>query len=270
VEDLASFHKPSKLSEVNDHAGEGPFKPDPELLALIKESLRVADRSGGAFDPTIGPLSRLWNFSGGEPRLPEESEIAQALPKVGWQKVKIDETAGTIELPERGMALDLGGIAKGYALHRAAAVIRRLGVRNALVNAGGDILVVGEKAPGRPWRIGIQDPRDPRGIAAVVDLRDRVILTSGDYERCFIKDGKRYHHILNPRTGYPAEGTQSVTIIAPEGVTADGTSTAVFVLGPEEGLKYIESVPEVQGMLIDSSGRVRMSSAAESVFELRR
>jgi len=267
VEDLTSFHKPSGLTKVNDRSGNGPIKADRELLALISESLRFAKQTNGAFDPTVGPLTRLWNFSAGDPRLPAKSEIAETLSKVGWHRVQIDTTAGTIMLPDRGMALDLGGIAKGYALERAADVIRKRGVSAALVNAGGDVLVVGEREPGKPWRIGVQDPRNERSIVAVASLKDRVVQTSGDYERCFIENGERYHHILNPATGYPASGLQSVTIVAPTGMRT--VTAGIFVLGVEEGLKYIESMADVQGFLIDSEGRIHKSGGADTVFEFK-
>ena len=236
VEDLSSFHKPSGLTTVNDQSGTGPIKADSELLALIGESLRFAKETHGAFDPTVGPLTRLWNFSAGDPRLPARPEITAALAKVGWRRVTIDSAAGTIVLPDRGMALDLGGIAKGYALDRAATVIRKRGISAALVNAGGDVLVVGEREPGKSWRIGVQDPRNERAMVAVANLKDCVVQTSGDYERCFIENGKRYHHILNPSTGYPADGVQSVTVVAPTAMTT--VTAGIFVLGAEEGLKY--------------------------------
>ena len=269
VEDLTSFHKPSGLTALNDHAGKGPCKVDPELFALIEKSLRQAHETDGAFDPTIGPLSRAWNFSGEEPRLPDGSEIALLLPKVGWNLVKLDTNAGTVELPVEGMALDLGGIAKGYALDRVRDVLKKYGINNALVNAGGDVLALGEKEPGRPWRIGVQDPRVPTGIRAIVNLKDKLIVTSGDYERFFIKDGRRYHHILNPRTGFPAGELCSVTLIRDLGPSADGLSLAVFVLGPEKGLKLVESLPGVEGLFIDVEGRVSMTSGAAAMFELK-
>jgi FAD:protein FMN transferase len=267
VEDLTSFHKPSELTRINDQSGNGPVKANAELLSLIRESLRFAKETHGAFDPTVGPLTRLWNFSGGNPRLPTQAEITAALAKVGWRRVKIDSEAGTIELPDRGMALDLGGIAKGYALERAAAVIRKRGISAALVNAGGDVLVVGEREPGKPWRIGVQDPRHERAMVAVANLKDCVVQTSGDYERCFFENGKRYHHILNPATGYPADDLQSVTVVAPTGMTT--VTAGIFVLGAEAGLKYLESTPNVQGFLIDLEGRIHKSPGADSIFDFK-
>jgi thiamine biosynthesis lipoprotein len=270
VEDLTSFHRPSGLTGINNTAGTGPTKPDRELLELIELALGTAKATRGAFDPTVGVLCRLWSFSGGEPRLPDNREILGAMTKVGWNRVKFDNSDGTIILPEKGMALDLGGIAKGYALDRAAEVLKKQGIASALVNAGGDVLAVGEKEPGKPWRIGIQDPRNSREVVAVAPLKDRVIMTSGDYERFFLKDDKRYHHILNPATGYPAEGAQSVTIIASRGVVAEPLGATIFVLGVDEGLKYVQSLPGVEALVIDPQGQIHMTPGARSLFELKR
>lgn len=269
VENLSSFHKPSALTRINEHAGRGPVRADPEILTLLEESIRLSRQMRGAFDPSLGPVSRLWNFSSGEPRLPPTSEIAQAMTKVKLNRIEIDAATGTVRLPEPGMALDLGGIAKGYALDRARQVMKRFGVNGALVNAGGDILTVGEKAPGHPWRVGVQDPRRGNAIVAVASVKDKIIVTSGDYERFFVKNGKRYHHILDPRTGYPTTGLRSVTIVATDGITADALATAVLVLGADEGLKLVESLQGIEALLVDSAGRVKLSSGAASIFELR-
>lgn len=270
IDDLASFHKPSALTQINEHAGKGPFKADPELLKLIEEALRIAQQTNGAFDPTIGPVSVLWQFSGDkEPRLPSESEIKEALTKVGWQRVKIDKDAGTILLPEPGMALDLGGITKGYALNRAADMLKKSEVSGALVNIGGDILAYGEKEPGKPWRVGVEDPRDKSRVAAVTELKDKLIVTSGDYERFFIKDGKRYHHILDPATGYPASTLRSVTVVGPIGTTLQPLGTATFVMGADKGLKFVETLQGAAGLLIDAEGRFLFTDGARSVFTVK-
>lgn len=269
LEDLTSFHKTSALTEINDNAGKKPVKVDRELFSMIQEALRTAGVTEGAFDPTVGALTRLWQFSGGkEPRLPARSEIDEALTKVGRQKVRLDPDAGTVFLTEPGMALDLGGIVKGVALNGAARKLKEKGIASALVNIGGDIAAVGEKAPGMPWRVGVKDPRTQGGMVAVAPLRDKVIVTSGDYERFFIKDGRRYHHILNPMTGYPPEGVQSVTIVGPIGATLQPFGTAAFVTGPEKGLKLFESVPGAVGFTIDSAGTLRPSPGAKELFEI--
>jgi thiamine biosynthesis lipoprotein len=270
IEMLTSFHRDSELAKINANAGKGPVKTDPELLKIINEALRVARETHGAFDPTVGPLAKLWGFSGEqESRLPSDSEIQETLHLVGWDKVKIDHEAGTVELPQAGMALDLGGIGKGYALNRTAELLAKAGIRSALVNIGGDILALGEKSPGKPWAIGVEDPRNSRAIVAVVSLKDRIIITSGDYERFFEKDGKRYHHILNPRTGYPADKLRSATVVGPVGSTLQPCGTAAFVLGVDQGRKYIESLKDAYGLLIDSEGNNHFTAGAESIFQLK-
>lgn len=271
VEDLTSFHKKSPLTEINDHAGKGPFTAHPEVLKLVAKSLEYAERFDGTFDPTIGAVTRLWRFSGDQPpRLPDAAEIANALTKVGWRKVRIDSAAGTIDLPVEGMALDLGGIAKGYALERAAEVAAGFGVTASLVNAGGDLVALGEKQPGVPWRVGVQHPRRHDAIAAVMDVRDRVVFTSGDYERFFDRDGTRYHHIIDPRTGYPAQGIQSVTIVARDVLLADALAKAVFILGPERGMTLVESMTGMDALLIDARGTMRTSRGAAGIFQFPR
>jgi len=270
IEDLTSFHKQSGLTAINDAAGTGAVKADPELLDLITAALGTSEQTKGAFDPSVGVLSRLWSFSGGEPHLPDQSEIADALTKVGGNRIHIDRSAGTISLPVKGMALDLGGIAKGYALDRSAKVLKDRGITSALVNAGGDVLVMGEKEPGKPWRVGVQDPRNPREVMAVVAVKDRVIMTSGDYERFFIKDEKRYHHILDPKTGYPAEGVQSVTLVATGGMRAEPLGATVFVKGVAEGLAYVQSLGDIEAMVVDGNGEVHMTPGASTLFQLKK
>lgn len=270
VENLTSFHKTSGLTEINDASGETPVRSDAELVDLIRKSVRFSEFSDGAFDITIGSIGRLWNFSGESgPRLPDRAEIEKLLPMVGSKLLKIDSDQNLVFLPEKGMSLDLGAIAKGYGLDRAAETLRSWGINSALVNAGGDIVAFGKKAPDKPWRIGIQDPRNPGGILAVAEINDSAVVTSGDYERFFMEADRRYHHILDPKTGYPAEGLQSVTIVAPDGVTADAMSTAVFVLGKDKGLALIETMPDVAGLVVDQGGGVFMSEKARHMFQLK-
>lgn len=270
IEDLTSFYKESELNEINKNAGIQPVKVDPELLALIQRSLEISNLTDGAFDPTIGVLSRLWNFSGTEgPRLPDQEEINAALKKVGWKKVEVFQEKNEIFLPDKGMALDLGGIAKGYALNRAGQVIKSRRLKSALINAGGDIAAFGGKGSGVPWKIGIQDPRNPDAIAAVVQVVSGNVFTSGDYERFFDKDGIRYHHILDPASGYPASGVESVTIVAPDGTGAEGLSAAVFALGPEKGMRLIEQQANISCLIVDLEGRYILSSNASSLIQIR-
>ncbi|MGC8602237.1 MAG: FAD:protein FMN transferase [Desulfomonilaceae bacterium] len=271
IEDMASFHKESQLSRINQNAGISPVKVQPELISLIQNSLEISRLSDGAFDPTIGAVAKLWNFSEtGAPRLPAEVEIKQALKKVGWQKVQLFREENQVFLPEKGMALDLGGIAKCYALIRAEEVVKSMGIKSALLNAGGDIAAFGGREPGVPWKIGVQDPRDNSGIAAVVEIESGMVYTSGDYERFFEENGQRYHHILDPKTGYPATGVESVTIVAPDGTRNEGIPAAVFVLGPEKGMRLIEHFKNISCLIIDSEGKFILSPNAGSLFQLRR
>jgi FAD:protein FMN transferase len=271
VEMLFSFHRAgSKLAALNDRAGEGWVRVDPEVFGLIVKGLGMSKTTGGAYDPSVGPLCRLWNFSGaGEPRVPREAEISEALGRVGWQKVGLDPERHAVSLPLKGMALDLGGIAKGYALDRAAMVIKSHGISSALVNAGGDIVALGERSPGRKWRLGVQDPLNRGTVVATVEVSDRVVMTSGDYERAFQHEGRSYHHILVPGTGYPAVELSSVTILGTEGVTAEPLGTGAFVLGPERGIKQIEAFPGNEGFLITSKGEFVMTEGARKLFQIR-
>jgi FAD:protein FMN transferase len=268
VEDLTSFHKDSELAEINRSAGSGPVSANKELLGIIAQALDAAKQTNGAFDPTIGAVTRLWGFSGAEgPRLPAAEEITEVIKKVDYSKVVIDENAGTINLPEKGMALDLGGIGKGYALNRAYKILVDKDVKSALINMGGDILAIGEKDPDRPWTIGVEDPRDRRNLVAKIKAKDRMIFTSGDYERSFEEYGKRYHHILDPKTGYPAEGVQSVTLVGPINALIQPFGSAIFVMGVKNGLRFVETVGEISAYVIDDHGKPHVSAGAEGVFQ---
>lgn len=270
IEDLTSFHKDSELNKINENAGSSPTVVDPELVSLIQTSLVLSERTGGAFDPTIGALTRIWNFSGTQgPCLPEQSEIELAREKVNWRKVEVFPERHEVFLPEKGMALDLGGIVKGYALKKAGELLKSRGIKAALLNAGGDIIAFGGKNEKTPWKIGIQNPRDNNRIDAVVEIESGAVFTSGDYERFLEKDGKRYHHVLDPFTGYPASGFESVTIVAPDGIRAEGFSAAVFVLGPEKSKLFLENNPDISCLTVDPSGKIEVFPRDCSTFQLQ-
>ena len=187
-------------------------------------------------------------------------EVRRRLPLIDYRAIQIDDAAGTVFLARKGMSTHLGGIGKGYAIDRGVAILRRRGFRDFMIQAGGDMYVAGLK-DGRPWRLGIQDPRGPANHSfAELDLSDGTFSTSGDYERFFMKDGRRYHHILDPAVGEPARGSRSVTIVANRGVIADGLSTGVFILGPEAGMALIERLPDVEGVIVSDRNEVLISS----------
>jgi thiamine biosynthesis lipoprotein len=245
----------------------------PEVFSVVSEAVVIATLSDGAFDPTILPLTALWSFDTGG-RLPEPTEIREALSRVDYRRIDL-EPQGKVSLP-LGFGLDLGGIAKGAVVDLLAAVLDEKVGPDYLIDAGGDILVSGLKEGTRPWVIAIQHPRDSQRFVGKLSLGVKgeklAVVTSGDYERYFEQDGRRYHHILDPRTGYPAEGPASVTVIAPTCTMADGLATAVFVLGAQRGLALLESLPGAEGLILSEApgglGAVATSGFPLSVDQL--
>lgn len=257
VDALMSTYKPeSQLSRINAGAGIAPVKADPEVLDTIEDAVRIAKMTDGAFDPTVGPVVRLWKLGGDEARLPEAAEIEEALPLVGYENIVLDRGAGTAFIKKKGMSIDLGGVAKGYAADLAVDAMKKKWVRGGIVAVAGDIKLFGRKPDGNPWSIGIQHPRETGGVLAKVEITDVATSTSGDYERFFIKDNVRYHHIMDPKTGYPARGLMSVTVVAKESWLADSMATGFFVMGPERARRFAEAHPEIETLIVDSGGRV--------------
>ncbi len=254
---MSPFRDDSELARINAAAGREAVAVNAELFGLIRRALRVSALTGGAFDITFASVGDLYDFRAG--RHPDARSLATHLPAVDWRKVRLDARAHSVFLPQPGMRIDLGGIAKGHAVDRGIAILRKCGIRSALVSAGGDSRILGDHH-GRPWMMGVKNPRQADGIAVVLPLSDTAISTSGDYERYFIEDGKRYHHILSPRTGRSVHHTMSVTVLGPDATTTDGLSTAFFVLGPERALALCEALPGVEAVIIDARGRMHYSS----------
>lgn len=273
VEDMMScYKKESEISRINAEAFKAPVRVSDELFGLIQESIEYWRMTRGAFDVTVEPLMVLWPFYKDKIVLPAKSKVTETLKSVGADKLELDPEKKTVRFTHPRMALDLGAIAKGYAVDRAIQVIRAAGVRCALVNAGGDLYALGRKPAGRKWRMGVQHPRKPDRLICTFDIEDTGVATSGDYERYFIKDGKRYCHIIDPHTGVPATGSVSVTVEADNATRADALATSVFVLGPEEGIKLIEALPRVEGAIIsrspDGKARIAVSSGFNEVFKV--
>jgi thiamine biosynthesis lipoprotein len=233
----------TELEQINAQAGIAPVKVHRDCLEVLLSARRFAEITGGAFDPTIGPLVKLWNIGFSGARVPSREEIDRALPLVNWRDLIIDQDAGTVFLARPGMRLDIGGIAKGYAADEAVKLIRRAGIPRAIVDLGGNIFAYGAKEGNQPWRVGIQNPSGLRNdYLGVLELRNKTVVTSGVYERFLEADGKHYHHILSPQDGYPVEnGLVSVTIITGRSLDADGLSTGVFALGYEQGRALIDA-----------------------------
>ncbi|RCW60180.1 MULTISPECIES: FAD:protein FMN transferase [Halanaerobium] len=240
-----------------------------ESMKVLKKAVNYAEQTDGNFDPTIGALVELWGIGTKNPEVPSESEIKRALSNTGYQYLKLYDSSAEITRP--GVKVDLGGIAKGFAAEEVKKVVENYGIEHAFVNLGGNVLVIGDKVDGTPWKIGIQDPRKDRGnVMAIVDAVDKTIVTSGNYERYFEKDGKIYHHIIDPKTGYPAENNLlSVSIISENSFDADALSTAVYVMGLKKGMKFIENMEDVNVMIITEDLDVYISSGLKDIVEIK-
>lgn len=250
---FSRFRDDSAISRINQNAGQSPVQVAPEAFMLIEKAVDICVQSSGAFDITILPVLSLWKFGDQNQKPPSAEEVREKLGQVDCKKIILKKDQNLVFLPDPGMAIDLGGIVKGYAADKAALVLRQNGVSAGIVNAGGDLRVFG--GTGKGLAVGIQDPRQPGKVLAKIYLQDASVATSGDYERFFIHNGVRYSHIIDPRTGYPARGEQSVSVASENGAEADAWATALFVLGAGQGLKVIESKPGLQALFIDGSGK---------------
>ncbi len=252
------FNPDSQVAEINHMAGIRPVVVDPELFTIIEKAVQLSEKTDGAFDITVGPLTELWRIGYKDQGIvPTQAEIEQALPLVGYQKVLLDTANHSIFLTQAGMKLDLGGIAKGYAINKAIETLSGHGITSALINAGGDVRIIGAKPDGTPWRVGIQHPRDPEAMVAKVMLKEwDTMETSGDYQRFFIKDGVRYTHILNPKTGRQPTELASATIVYRDQEAQLITSSAFMVLGVEKGLQILANFPGAEAVFVTIDGRV--------------
>lgn len=271
VEDRMSARKSGSLVDrIGREAAGKPMKIPDELFNIIEVCQGYSMLTNGLFDISIDPVTRLWQFDQSEKDVPKEEDIRNAFKFVGFSGIHLDKEMGTIELDREGMSLDLGGVAKGYAVDKAVEKLKELGIVAGIVNAGGDLRVFGEKPDGEPWKIGIQDPEYSEGVIATIQLTDMALVTSGDYERYIIYNGIKYHHIIDPKTGQPARGCKSVSVTYIRAFDADILSTAIFVMGPDEGMRLIESLPGVEGMIVDASGGIQVSSGLKDMLKLHR
>ena len=270
LEQLMSTWIPeSDVSRINRKAGVQPVPVSRDTREVLETARQMSEWTGGRFDVTFGALAGLWKFDHDQDNVvPDMKDVRQRLPLIDYRAIQIDEAAGTVFVPRKGMSIHIGGIGKGYAVDRAANIFRLRGLRDFMIQSGGDIYVAGKK-DGRPWRLGIQDPRGPATRSfAELDLSDGTFSTSGDYERAFVKDGIRYHHILDPATGAPARGARSVTIVSNRAVYADGLSTGVLILGPDAGMALIERLPDVEGVIVSDRNEVLISSGLRNTIRI--
>ena len=254
IDALMSHYKPeSQLSQINARAALEPVVVDPELFELIRTSVRFSELTEGAFDITYASVGYLYDYP--HHVHPTEAQIQAALPGVNFRNLILDPAQHSVKFAREGMRIDLGGIAKGYACDQGVAILRRLGITNAVVTAGGDTRLLGDRR-GRPWLIGIRHPDDQERVVLTMPLADVGISTSGDYERYFDEGGVRYHHIIDPKTGHSPSGVRSVTIIGPTATDTEGWSKGVFIKGPVEGLKLLEQHPQMDAVVVDRNGKV--------------
>ncbi|MGM0369376.1 MAG: FAD:protein FMN transferase [Bacillota bacterium] len=259
----------SEINEINRAAGQQKVKVSSATYQVLSKSLEYAELSGGSFDPSIGPLVELWGIGTEEEQVPSEEEIKEKSKLIDYKQVQLLDN-NQVLLSQEGMKLDVGGIAKGYAADKIMAHLQENNVQSAFIDIGGNVSVLGTKPDDELWTVGIQDPKQERGqVVATIGVADKTIVTSGNYERYFTREGTRYHHILNPETGYPAKkGIISASIITEKSFVADALSTAVYILGREEGLALVNSLDDVDAMVITDDNKIYLTSNIKDKVEI--
>lgn len=254
----------SQVTQINRLAGIRPVVVDQEVLDLIARTLKISALSGGAFDITFASGDKIYKFDRqAHASLPDSATVRHSVRRIGWQKVQLDPVKHTIFLPEKGMRINLAGILQGYGVRRAQELMKKMGIAGGLINGSGDVYCWGQQPDGSGWRIAIGDPARPQSVSSWLTVSDLAVVTAGNYEQYFTVDGRYYGHIINPHTGYPATGLRSVTIICPDVELADALDDAVFVLGPVEGLAFINRLKGVSCTLIDDSGQTLVSKGMQ-------
>lgn len=258
---MTTWRPDSDISKINAKAGVDKVAVSPEVFEVLVRSQEFAQLSKGAFDISFYALRGLWKFDDDiAPIIPDDKEIRRRLPLINYRNILLSPKDRTVRLAKAGMAINLGGIGKGYAVDKAVQLLRSRGIESGMVQAGGDLMLFGSKS-GQPFKAGIRDPRslDPSDYFAVCEVKDRAFSTAGDYERSFVREGTRYHHILDPRTGQPARAARSVTVYAKDATTADGLDDAILILGPEKGLPLLKDYPGAGAVVVDASGKIHIS-----------
>lgn len=254
---MSTYKDASEISAINRDAATVAVTAGNELFRLVQRSLDISSLTHGAFDITYESVGQHYDFRN---RLrPDAATVADEQALIDYQLVKLDPMNNTVKFAAEGVRINLGGIAKGYVVERGIDLLKDAGVRHAVVSAGGDSRLLGDRR-GQPWMVGIRDPRTDGKVAMTLPLMDEAISTSGDYERYFDEDGVRYHHIISPSTGSPASGVHSATVIGPDAVLTDALSTSVFVMGVDAGLRLIAALPDYESVVIDDQGRIFFSS----------
>jgi len=246
---MSLYREESELSRLNRSPARHAIPVTQALFTVIEAAIKYAELTSGAFDITVAPAVRAWGFMSGEWRVPTPEELERLRSIVGYRLIRLDRARRSVELACEGVEIDLGGIAKGYAIDAAREALEEAGLRDGMIDAGGDIYVMGGQPGQETWNVGIRHPVDESRLLTVLRVTNRAVATSGNAARSFVRDGTLYGHILDPRTLLPTRGTLSVTVIAPSAMMADALATATFVLGPEEGMKFINQLPEVEAII---------------------
>ena len=260
---ISSWDVDSQTSEVNRNAGIKPVKVDIELFDLINNALAISKLTDGAFDISYASMDNIWKFDGSMTTMPSVKQIEASIDKVGFENIILDELKGTVFLKIKGMKIGFGAIGKGYAADRAKALLIENGVSSGIINASGDMNTWGKQPDGSEWKVAITNPLSKNKVFALLPITNGAVVTSGNYEKYVNINGKRYAHIINPRTGYPASGIISVTVFAPKAELADALATSVFVMGKEVGLDRINQLPQVECIIIDDQGNITKSDHIE-------
>ncbi len=260
---ISSWDENSQTSEINRNAGIKPVKVDPELFDLINTAIGISKLTDGAFDISYASMDKIWKFDGSMTVMPSEEEIASSVSKVGFQHIVLDKENSTVFLKLKGMKIGFGAIGKGYAADRAKSLLIQKGVPSGIINASGDMNTWGRQPDGSEWKVAITNPLDKNKVFAILPITNGAVVTSGNYEKYVKLNGKRYTHIIDPRTGYPSSGIISVTVFAPKAELADALATSVFVMGIEAGLDRINQMPKVECIIIDDKGNIAKSQHIE-------
>jgi len=262
---MSLYKDTSEITKVNLAAGKEPVKVSPEMIEVVEQAAEISRLSDGVFDVTIGPLVVLWQMRLKEGKVPTNDEIARVRPLVNYRNIVVDKKASTIFLKKTGMIMDFGGM-KGYTADRVVDLFRKRGIKDAIIAVAGDIWVLGHRDDGSPWRIGVQHPREHDKTLSVLDLSDKYVSTSGDYERFVIKEKKRYHHIIDPRTGKPSKGVISVTLVGDKGALIDPLAKVPFILGPEEGMKIVKKLG-AEAIIVNEEGKVYLTDGIKNLLD---
>ncbi len=256
---ISSWDPNSQTSEINRMAGVQPVPVDPELFGLIKRAEGISRLTDGAFDITYASMDKIWKFDGSMTEMPSEAAIRESVARVGYSKLILDQEAHSVFLPEAGMKIGFGAIGKGYAADRAKALLMEKGVPAGIINASGDMNTWGHQPDGKPWQVAITNPMDKLKSFGTLPISDQAVVTSGNYEKYVTFGGRRYTHIIDPRSGYPATGILSVTVFAPKAELADALATSVFVMGVATGIDRIDQLPGIACIIVDENGNLHTS-----------